>query len=91
MCAATRDAIVLLPPVIPAVPLFCRQWLFIVEGIPSVLLGMVTYWLLPSHPLWDAWMLTLQEREMLHLRVGDSSHLTSMAGRVGACYTVRFS
>jgi hypothetical protein len=34
-----------------------------------VLLGMVTYWLLPSHPLWDAWMLTPQEREMLHLRV----------------------
>lgn len=45
------------------------QWLFIVEGVPSVILGMVTYWLLPSHPLWDAWMLTPQEREMLHLRV----------------------
>lgn len=50
----------------------CRQWLFIVEGIPSVILGMVTYWLLPSHPLWDAWMLTPQEREMLHLRVSDA-------------------
>lgn len=45
------------------------QWLFIVEGIPSVILGMVTYWLLPSHPLWDAWMLTPAEREALHLRV----------------------
>lgn len=48
----------------------CTQWLFIVEGIPSVLLGMATYWLLPSHPLWDAWMLTPAEREALHLRVG---------------------
>jgi predicted membrane metal-binding protein len=47
-----------------------QQWLFIVEGIPSVLLGMATYWLLPSHPLWDAWMLTPAEREALHLRVG---------------------
>lgn len=45
------------------------QWLFVVEGIPSVLLGMVTFWLLPSHPLWDAWMLTAEEKEMLHLRV----------------------
>lgn len=34
-----------------------------------MLLGMVTYWLLPSHPLWDAWMLTPHERELLHLRV----------------------
>jgi hypothetical protein len=31
---------------------------------------MATYWLLPSHPLWDAWMLTHAEREALHLRVG---------------------
>jgi hypothetical protein len=50
-------------------PSLRRQWLFIIEGLPSVLLGVAMWIWLPSHPLWDAWMLTPQQREVVHARV----------------------
>ncbi|KAF8068182.1 abaQ [Scenedesmus sp. PABB004] len=44
------------------------EWLFIIEGIPSVLLGFAMMALVPSHPL-SAWMLSVEEREALHVTV----------------------
>jgi hypothetical protein len=46
------------------------QWLFILEGIPPVLLGFVMLWALPSRPLnGNAWMLTAKEQLMLEAEV----------------------
>jgi hypothetical protein len=44
------------------------QWLFIIEGVPSVLLGAAILTWLPSTPL-TAWMLSAEERELLHRKV----------------------
>jgi hypothetical protein len=44
------------------------QWLFIIEGVPSVLLGGAILTWLPSTPL-TAWMLSAEERELLHRKV----------------------
>jgi MFS family permease len=44
------------------------QWIFIIEGIPSVLIGIVTWWLLPSTPNRAKW-LTQSEREFLSQRL----------------------
>lgn len=44
------------------------QWLFIVEGVPSVLLGLVMFVVVPSHPL-TAWFLRPEERHLLHHKV----------------------
>ena len=32
------------------------QWLFLVEGLPTVLLGVAMYWLLPDSPLTARWL-----------------------------------
>lgn len=47
------------------------QYLFILEGVPSVLLGLAMLVWLPSTPL-SAWMLTHDERELLHRKVRDA-------------------
>lgn len=47
----------------------CRQWLFLMEAIPSLLIGALIWCLLPSHPL-TAWMLMPAQRELVHSRVG---------------------
>jgi hypothetical protein len=44
------------------------QWLFIIEGVPSVAAGLAMLAWLPSHPL-SAAMLTKQEAEALHAQV----------------------
>lgn len=46
----------------------CRQWLFIIEAIPSLLMGVVIWCWLPSHPL-TAWMLTPRQRQLVHQKV----------------------
>ncbi|MYL83513.1 MFS transporter [Desulfovibrio aerotolerans] len=40
------------------------QWLFILEGIPAVVLGLVVYWRLPNGPAEAAW-LTPEEKQAL--------------------------
>jgi hypothetical protein len=45
------------------------QYLFIIEGVPSVLLGLAIMVWLPSTPL-TAWMLSPEERELLHRKAG---------------------
>ena len=44
------------------------QWMLILEGIPSVLLGVGVLWLLPDRPASAKW-LTAQEKEILHTRL----------------------
>jgi hypothetical protein len=44
------------------------QYLFIIEGVPSVLLGLAIMTWLPSSPL-TAWVLSPEERELLHRKV----------------------
>jgi hypothetical protein len=60
--------VLLLPSVVPFV---CNlQWLFILEGAPSVMLGLVMLFLLPSRPLnGRAWMLSEKEQQMLEQEV----------------------
>lgn len=45
-----------------------RQWLFLLESVPSLIIGLVICVWLPSHPL-TAWMLTPHQRELLHMKV----------------------
>lgn len=43
-----------------------QKWLFVLEGIPPVVLGVVMLWLLPSRPMnGNAWMLTPEEQQLL--------------------------
>jgi hypothetical protein len=46
------------------------QWLFILEGAPSVMLGLVMLFLLPSRPVnGRAWMLSPEQQQMLEQEV----------------------
>jgi ACS family tartrate transporter-like MFS transporter len=44
------------------------QWMFLLEGIPSVLLGIAVLWLLPDRPSSATW-LTQEEKEILTARL----------------------
>jgi MFS family permease len=44
------------------------QWLFLIEGIPSILLGLATYFLLPDRPR-DARWLSQNERDWLEATI----------------------
>jgi len=46
------------------------QWMFILEGVPAVVLGFLCFWVLPDSPARAAW-LTVPEREWLESRLGD--------------------
>ncbi|KAF6256298.1 major facilitator superfamily domain-containing protein, partial [Scenedesmus sp. NREL 46B-D3] len=54
------------------------QYLFIIEGVPSVLLGLAIMVWLPSTPL-TAWMLSAEERELLHKKVHGSAEAADAA------------
>jgi ACS family tartrate transporter-like MFS transporter len=45
------------------------RWLFLVEGLPAILVGLAVWGLLPSEPL-SAWWLPPRQREALHDAVG---------------------
>lgn len=49
------------------------QWLFLVEAVPSVLLGILTFWALPNGPAQAKW-LTSEEKALLdgELRLDDA-------------------
>jgi sugar phosphate permease len=59
------------------------QWLFLVEGLPAIVLGVVAYIYLPDSPAMASW-LTASEREFL-----DHDLLTNRRGGEGAA-PVRF-
>src|SRR5689334_803961 len=48
------------------------QWLFVVEGLPAVVLGVLVLWLLPEQPS-DARWLTAEEQRALTARLEDEA------------------
>jgi len=48
------------------------QWLFVVEGFPAVVLGVLVLWLLPEQPS-DARWLTKEEQQALTARLADEA------------------
>ena len=57
------------------------QWLFLLEGIPSVIIGLLVLAILPNGPRTTAW-LTQQERDLLLARVeNDNAGKKELAGR----------
>ncbi|HET9834165.1 MAG TPA: MFS transporter, partial [Vicinamibacterales bacterium] len=48
------------------------QWLFVVEGLPAVVLGVVVLWLLPEQPS-DARWLTPEQQQALTARLADEA------------------
>jgi MFS family permease len=62
----------------PAAGLEGWRWLFIVEGIPALLLGIVVFFYLPDNPLSASW-LRPAEREFLTQRAQNAVTYTSVA------------
>lgn len=56
------------------------QWLFVLEGIPSILLGLAMYAVVPNGPL-TAWFLAPDERRLLHARVHGGEGAEAAAAR----------
>jgi hypothetical protein len=52
-----------------------RQWLFILEGLPSVLLGVLLAIFLPESPLHSSWI-TAQQKELFKQDVSFFFELT---------------
>lgn len=50
---------------------FCRQWLFILEGVPSVFLGILLAIFLPETPVASKW-LTEEQKELFTQDVSHS-------------------
>ncbi|MFJ1259800.1 MFS transporter [Cupriavidus sp. CuC1] len=50
------------------------QWMFILEGIPAVVLGIMAYWMIDDGPRTAAW-LTPQERDTLLTRLSEEHKL----------------
>ncbi len=58
------------------------QWMFLLEGIPSVLLGLAVLWLLPDRPASASW-LSAEEKQIIAARlVADQAD----DGRIGAMH-----
>ena len=49
------------------------QWLFLLEGAPSVLLGIAVLWLLPNRPDSASW-LTAEEKQIITTRLAADRH-----------------
>ena len=58
------------------------QWLFLLEGIPTVLLGIAMFWLLPDAPATSSW-LSNDERSWLVKELADENARLA-AGRIRA-------
>src|SRR5258705_10120073 len=59
------------------------KWLFIVEGIPAVLLGIVAFWVLPDGPE-DATFLTEDERRLVRARIASERREKEQRGLLPA-------
>jgi ACS family tartrate transporter-like MFS transporter len=55
------------------------QWLLLLEGLPSVLLGIAVLWLLPDRPATATW-LSASEKEILLARLADDRQGDAKAG-----------
>lgn len=58
------------------------QWMLILEGIPSLLIGVATLWVLPDGPAKTKW-LTGEEKRLIAARLADD---TSNDARIGALH-----
>jgi MFS transporter, ACS family, tartrate transporter len=59
------------------------RWLFILEGIPAVILGFLTYFVLPSRPS-EAQFLTGEEKEWLQAELEREDRMKFQRGRQSA-------
>ncbi|MGD0497882.1 MAG: MFS transporter [Bryobacteraceae bacterium] len=55
------------------------QWLFLTNGIPSVLMGMITFLYLPDSPLKSAW-LNQEEKDLVASRLDEEEEVKKQAG-----------
>jgi len=67
------------------------RWILIIEGIPTVIMGVITFFILADDPE-TAWYLTAPEREFCALRLGREAEATASAKRfhwadVRRCFT----
>lgn len=59
------------------------QWLFLIEGVPSVLLGFATLFYLPPSPERSSWLSAAEKQHLSALIAGDRSTTSEVsAGRV---------
>jgi MFS family permease len=61
------------------------QWLFLLEGLPAVVLGFVVLWALPDRPA-DARWLTDDERQALTARLAEDATASGSVNTVGAAF-----
>jgi ACS family tartrate transporter-like MFS transporter len=64
------------------------QWMFIVEGLPAVVLGMATIFYMTDRPRDAAW-LSQPEREWLQQRLDEEARLKEAAGKVRVADVLR--
>jgi len=55
------------------------QWLFVAEGIPSLIAGVVTLYYLPDSPLKSAW-LSAEEKSLIARRLDEEEEVKKQAG-----------
>ncbi len=56
------------------------QWMFVIEGVPAVILALVTLWALPDRPAQVSW-LTQQEKDWLHSQVTSQQEAPGTTGQ----------
>jgi hypothetical protein len=71
-------------PPLPRAGLRGWQWLFLLEGLPSVALGLAIGFIIPSSPA-TATFLTNEEREMIQAQVQANRPAKAKGGRPGCC------
>ena len=55
------------------------QWLFLAEGVPSLIMGVVTLFYLPDSPLKSAW-LTQEEKDLVARRLDEEEEIKRQTG-----------
>src|SRR5438067_2709081 len=65
------------------------RWLFLLEGIPAVLLGIVTLFVLPDRPNEARW-LAPNQRDWIASRLSDEGRAKSHAGQMSSWQALRY-
>ncbi|WP_277454422.1 MFS transporter [Janibacter sp. DB-40] len=58
------------------------QWLFVLEGIPTVLLGVLIFFLLPNSPQTAPWLDAEEAAELTRRAVGEEAHVEARPGAI---------
>ncbi|HEV2803614.1 MAG TPA: MFS transporter [Chthoniobacterales bacterium] len=64
------------------------RWLFLLEGVPAVVLGVVTFFVLPDRPNEASW-LTPGEREWMSSRLGEERRAKANTGQMSIWQALR--